>query len=330
VALFSAPRPGGVKDPSFSADNRITAGALPNSAQQTTGGADGGTAAEARRGIRALLQDVRELPASALVLQGVLANIEDPDVTNHDVEDLLVRDPAVTAGVLRLANSAFFGVPSQIRTLNTAVRIVGRRRLKTLLRHLLVGQLFEVLAARSPELARVRNEALAAGVVCAEIGASLSGLEAEEFRIGGLLHNIGEFVIAARYPEIYRQYLGWCASMGREQAAQAAVGASFEEAGAILLENWSFPVVYVDGTRCQARPLQAPEESQRLAIAMLVGKTLSCAWQDGVAATAASGPLEQSLLDYLGMDKADCERIYFDIGAGVDGLKALLKPTVRQ
>ncbi len=280
--------------------------------------------------MRQLLQDVRELPASVAVIQQVLDRFEDPSATNQMFEDLLVQDPAVTAGVLRLANSAFFGVPSQIRTLNTAVRIVGRRRLKTLLRHLLVGQLFEVMAAQSPAIVHARNEALAAGVVCYEIGGALCELEAEEFRIGGLLHNVGELVVISRSPSIHREYLEWREAMSPEQAAKAALGLSFDALGALFLENWRFPAIYVEATRLQTQPLQARSEAQRLASAMLVGRVLATAWQDRAKSGDVAGPLEQTLLDHLGMDKVDVERIYTDIGPAVEGLHGLLRPVVHR
>ncbi len=311
----------------MSADNGVAA--LEDTVQRSLARAKSEPSEFSGPSIRRLLRDARELPASAYVIQSVLEEIEKPAVTNQQMEDLLLRDPVVTAGVLRLANSAFFGVPSQIRTLNTAVRIVGRRRLKTLLLHLLVGQLFEVLAARGPRLARVRNQALAAGVVCSEVGLSLSDLEASEFRIGGLLHNVGEFFVAARLPDRHRQYSKWRDSMGPEQAAQAAIGVSFEEAAAIMLEAWRFPNLYVDSARCQLRPAEASDESRRLCAAVFAGRTLSSSWQNAVAPADAVAQLEQGVCDQLGLDTADFERIYSDISPGVEGLKALLRPVAR-
>jgi HD-like signal output (HDOD) protein len=69
------------------------------------------------------------LPSSVRVAQKALEATLDPLCANERVQHILMADPGASAGTLRLANSAYFGVQSQIRTLALAVAIVGRRRL---------------------------------------------------------------------------------------------------------------------------------------------------------------------------------------------------------
>ncbi|MDI3531457.1 MAG: hypothetical protein PWP60_1307, partial [Candidatus Atribacteria bacterium] len=72
-----------------------------------------------------LAQKVKELPALPAVVQKVMELVEDPRSSAQDIEAVLKKDQGLTAEVLRLANSAFYGIPRRISTVSEATVFLG-------------------------------------------------------------------------------------------------------------------------------------------------------------------------------------------------------------
>ena len=82
-----------------------------------------------------------------------------------------------------MANSAYFGVPGRIRTVNTAIRVIGHRRIGLLLRHLMVGKLFELLRAEHPAAESVQERALAAAAAGRGLAVDWPAEDADALRL---------------------------------------------------------------------------------------------------------------------------------------------------
>ena len=188
------------------------------------------------------LARLKELPASIRVLREALDACADPDSTATHLEDILSRDPGASAGLLKLANSAFFGVRGEVRTPTAAIGVVGFRRLQTLLRHLMAGRILESLGGPHAAVAVCRKRALAAAVIAADVGERMGRGDEAELRIAGLLHNVGELAAAVDDGDAYERLQS---AADPAEAARSELGLSFEQIGAALMEDWGFPVAYV-------------------------------------------------------------------------------------
>ena len=275
---------------------------------------------------RRALASLTKLPSSFNVILKALELTEQPFCTNAMLQDVLYADPGAASGLLRLANSAYFGVRSQIRTLSTAVRVVGRRRLQALLRHLLVNKLFELLAAENPDSWYVRDRGLAAGTVCSAIGENSTEGDADELRLAGLIHNIGELALVSLLPDRYSIARHLEAHENRPTVAKNCFGLRYGEISGWLMNAWRFPDLYVDAAVHAARPSEfsGGAESVRAVRAVHVGSTLGEAWLRSAAPESLTGSIDAAVPASLELDEERLLEIYDGIAEGVEQLKECL------
>jgi HD-like signal output (HDOD) protein len=203
--------------------------------------------------ILAAIHEVRDLPSSTPVVVQALACLEDPESSMGELKRLLLSDQAVAARILRLANSAYFGFRSEVRTVSQAVVLLGQDRIRTLLHRVLVDRLLEELGyGQAVEIRRFSVMTATASCLLSQL---LARDDAEEMLLAGLLHNIGELFCSARFPE---QYEAVC----RGQAVPALFGLRWERAGALLLEAWKIPTRYQVATEFWLNPLLCPAAYQ--------------------------------------------------------------------
>lgn len=134
---------------------------------------------------------VGDLPALPAVVAEVLRITEDPSTSTADVSEIIQSDPAMTAKVLRVSNSSYYGMKQYVGTLKLALVILGVREV----RNIVLGiSVFETLNEQGGDMKiaqEIWNRSLKTAGLCKKLAGSLAlGLQGEEF-IAGLLADIG-------------------------------------------------------------------------------------------------------------------------------------------
>ncbi len=204
---------------------------------------------DALRRFRAEVISRRNLPTIPTALTKILALVDGEGTNARELVDLVERDQALTAKILRLANSAFFGQSRRVATIPRAVLVLGF----STVRNLALG--VRVWEALGSHVARQRVEELWAHAVAVALatrglaGALREGDPDEAFT-AGLLHDVGRIVMAARFGDRYWHAVGG-ASEGEPVDAmeRAGLGVDHAEVGGWLFEAWNFPPQIVDAVR---------------------------------------------------------------------------------
>jgi HD-like signal output (HDOD) protein len=134
---------------------------------------------------------VGDLPALPAVVAEVLRMTEDPSTSTADVSEIIQSDPAMTAKVLRVSNSSYYGMKQYVGTLKLALVILGVREV----RNIVLGiSVFETLNEQGGDMKiaqEIWNRSLKTAGLCKKLAGALAlGLQGEEF-IAGLLADIG-------------------------------------------------------------------------------------------------------------------------------------------
>jgi len=261
------------------------------------------------------------------VVRRGLELLDQPFCTNARLQAILVADPATAAGLLRLANSAFFGVSGEIQTVATAIRVVGHRRLRALLQHLVVGKLFETLKGSNTLVRKVRRSALAAGVACYEIGEQSLEQDGDELRVIGLTHNVAEMAIVCEAPELYSLAAQIRSPRARYAESPRLFGAGFNEINALLLGGWRFPASCVTAAENWSRPVSSWHgDNKRYSAAAFVAATFAAAWLDRTEEVEAITRIPAAYAHQLSVDDELLMAAYRRIPDGIRELEELLSP----
>jgi len=186
--------------------------------------------------LAALVGQVSTLPSAPKSFQEVLACLQDPAASMNDVARIIGRDVAMTANIMKMVNSAFFGVRQPITTTDRAVAYLGLDTLGALvLGHgVFKSGLPTGVAGFSLERlwAHSLHTAMAARTIA--LHEKFSSAEAEKAFLAGVLHDVGKIVFATRTI----QASDIVASAGEDAALMQTHHA---EVGAYLLGLWGFP-----------------------------------------------------------------------------------------
>ncbi len=188
----------------------------------------------------AKVRTVYSLPQTFHRLQEVVQN---PDSSMSDIGEVLMSDQALSARILQLANSSFYGFPSRIETISHAVTMIGAEQMVALVQGTCVASIFNRVPRDLVNMELFWKHSIACGVTARIIAARRREPNTERFFLLGLLHDIGRLVIFQHLPEEAAAALE---QAGRErrllfQAESAILGFDHATVGYDLLRTWKLP-----------------------------------------------------------------------------------------
>lgn len=202
--------------------------------------------------IAALVAQVGRLPPLPQAVLALQHTLSDEAASIDRCAAQIRQDPALAGRLLRLANSAFYGVPGRVGSLDDAVRLIGLRSLRMLAMTAAVSLQFPPPREDVMPLAAFWRHALATAFLAQELAANI-GRAPEAAYVGGLLHDIGRLAFAVAQPE---RAPGW---FGTPDQERGRLGFDHAELGAAIAVHWRLPdeVVAMIGTH------HAPEGAGR-------------------------------------------------------------------
>ncbi len=236
------------------------------------------------RKVKALVNHIYDLPTLPTTVAKLLELIDNPRSTAYQLGQMISEDQVLTAHVLKLANSVYYGFPRRIKTIPLAVVILGYETLKNVLLTVSIidrfsrqanGLRFDFSLFWDHTLAT----AIASKILARDAGYQLTG----EAFVAGLLHDLGKLILSQYMPEefsrIYRLSFQNRQPMYNMEKRMLK-GVTHAEVGAWLAERWHLPGTLVQAIRYHHEPTEAPVESS-LAFIIHVGDYLARKQQIG-------------------------------------------------
>jgi len=221
--------------------------------------------------LRKILTSLSTIPSMPHVVVELERELRRDEPSMKRIGTIIAGDIGMTAKILQLVNSAFFGVSHPVNNAEQAVTMLGLDTIKALV--LTVGIFTSFDAELFPEfnINRIWAHGLAVGKAAKEIclAESTSETVAEDALLAGTLHDIGKIVLASYTPLRYREVL----AQSKEAEAlieveKQALGATHAEAGAYVLGTWGLQsnVVYAIGLHHYPKQLDAAESTVTAAV----------------------------------------------------------------
>jgi HD-like signal output (HDOD) protein len=231
-----------------------------------------------------------ELPTIPRVVQRLIAALGDPDVDTRKIGEALSQDPVLSAKVLRLANSAFFGGQRSMSSIDAAIAMIGIQALNRLIVACGVSSSFKDIPGI--DLPTFWRDALVAATAANKLAPRLEA-DAEEAYTCGLLHATGHLILCQTYPEIADvMFTGFAVVRGAELAAVEinAFGIDHPAVGALWVESLGFPQAVADTIRSAAQPLADADAPLLLVLRSACVLATAVAQKDGAEAALAALP----------------------------------------
>ena len=209
--------------------------------------------------LRSILDEIKSLEPLPQVALRVMAMAGDEDLVPRDLVEVIQTDAGLTAKILKLANSAYYGFRREIVTLFDAGNLLGTSKLINLALTTCSARYFRSYGGQSEDAARRTWErsvttAIASGLLARTRG----GVERSRAYTAGLLENVGHVVLARYLPEAAGELeAAIAAGATRLEAEEQVLGLHHGEIGARLAERWNFPPVLVEAIRHHHQPERA-------------------------------------------------------------------------
>ena len=188
---------------------------------------------------------ILELPTLPKIFLKMNETIAKPYSSATDIARVISKDTGLSARLLRIVNSAFYGFPSKIESVSRAVAIIGTRQLGTLASGVTIINMFKDIPSDIIDMKSFWKHSIACGVH-ARIIASYQGIQnTERLFLSGLLHDIGRLILYNYAPEhaVYALTKARRTSGMVREIENAELNFNHAEAGGLLLKKWKFPVL---------------------------------------------------------------------------------------
>ncbi len=269
--------------------------------------------AQRDRIVREAIAEISHIATLPEITLKIIRLVEDPDSTAQDLNKVITHDPALGARILKVVNSAFYGLPGQIGSINRAIVLLGLNAVKNIAIAASLAKLFRGGQICPGFNARdLWSHSIAVGTTTRLLSQEAElGLPDEAF-LAGLIHDIGIMVEMqarrAKFIQVIETVQGDPRISFRE-AEQRILGADHEAFGAALCRTWKFPSSFIFVTGYHHRPAELAVRHRTLAAAVHVADVLCAGLELGYGRTVETDQIDPNLLVQLNLTAEKVDRV---------------------
>jgi HD-like signal output (HDOD) protein len=223
-----------------------------------------------------LSNQITSLPA---LFNQINEAVEDPECSLLDIGKLISGDSVLSARLLKLANSSFFGFPSQIETVIHAVTIIGMAQIRDLVLAAMVTSRFKAIPRELIDMKSFWFHSIACGLTARVLATYRHETNVERFYVMGMFHNLGRLLFYLNFTNPIQEIL-LRVKKNKEslhKLERNIIGCDHAELGGALLKRWNLPKSLSEPVFCQndlSKSTHYPVEAAILHVADIIANAL--------------------------------------------------------
>jgi len=281
--------------------------------------------------VKAAIQEISHIATLPEVTMKIIQLVEDPGSTAQDLHKVIAYDPALCSRLLKVVNSAFYGLPGQIGSINRAIVLLGLNAVKNIAIAASLAKLFrggELSPNFSAKDLWRQSIAVAAGSKMIADRLKL-GLPDEAF-LAGLIHDIG-VIVEMQYDrhkliDVVDQVgvVDGVPTNSMIEIEQRIFGADHQSFGAALCEKWRFPKSFNYVTGAHHDPMSLPDKNRTLACVVYVADHIAAGMDMGFRLDIVDPEPAQEVLSELGLTAAQLDEVREQLPEALEEVENLL------
>ncbi len=243
------------------------------------------------------------MPMLPKVVQEVTALLNEGDVDIKILADKINHDLILSAKVLRLSNSAYFGCSREVSSIQEAVSIIGLGKLKTLV--IACGVMSAFTDVPGLNLKRFWQHSLVTASVARQL-AKDAGYDTDSAYMAGLMHTLGELPIHIVFPGAGKQIDEVCEGrnvLERSKVEQSMIGIDHCQVGEKLARHWNFPEEIARAIRYYTEPLS--QHACKLAPVVYIAAHVAFDLEHGKSSTEIANTLNDDIASTIGLESVE-------------------------
>jgi putative nucleotidyltransferase with HDIG domain len=274
-----------------------------------------------------ILAKVRTVPSMPSIVVKLRKYLSDPEVSFDELAKVIECDPGLTANLLQLANSAYFGWSRKIKTVKEAVTRLGTNRIFQMVLCMSVAPLVrKPIKGYDMESGGLWHHSIATAVGAEMLAKALKMPYAEEAFTAGLLHDMGKILLGT-FVEVDDEPIKKLVAddgMSFNEAERQVLGIDHAEAAAELLQYWRLPESVVAAARWHHTPDQVEDKYRDIVDLVHVADILCIRMGWGIGTDGPLYCLDEAAEERLGITAEIADRVTEQVGAAVDEFKSIV------
>ena len=199
-----------------------------------------------------------EIPSVIFELNDVIAN---PLSSAEQIAEVVNRSPSLTALLLKIVNSSFYGLPSKIGKVSHAVSLIGTREISGLALGISILSIFKNIPKDIIDMYSFLKHSLACGILSRVLAAHLNSNQTEQLFVSGLLHDLGRLILYIHFPKESLNIITRSRNRSRLLLEEETVylGCDHAEVGKGIMKQWKLPLVLENNVYYHHNPSEAQQ-----------------------------------------------------------------------
>ncbi len=269
------------------------------------------TADRAGQIVEKAIASIGDLATLPEVTIKIIEIVEDPKSTARDLHEVIKNDPALSVKVLKVVNSAFYGLPGQVASVDRAIILLGLSAVKNIAIAASIARLFK--GSRISEHFSA-SDLWRHSVAVAVVARTLARLAphpamADEIFVAGLIHDLGTLIERQAYPDQFSEVIDTCLENGSNFLAceREIIGADHQAFGVALTTKWKFPRHLRAAVGFHHNPESLSPELRNMAGLIQIADVMVCEEQIGFYLTAHGETVTDEMLTSLQLTREQLE-----------------------
>ena len=251
------------------------------------------------------LASVGELATLPEVTIKIIELVEDHNSTARDLHAVIKNDPALSVKVLKVVNSAFYGLPGQVASVDRAIILLGLSAVKNISIAASIARLFKgKRLSEQFSAADLWRHSVAVAVAARAIAKySPHPVMTDEVFVAGLIHDIGMLIERQVFSDEFTQVVDECtgADINFMECERRIIGADHQAFGVGLTTKWKFPRHLRAAVGFHHNPETLSVELRNIATLLQMADIICCQEQLGFYLTAQHDTITEEMMDALGV-----------------------------
>ncbi len=218
--------------------------------------------------IKEQVQSIIQLPALPMVALEVVEMVDNPKTSASKLGKVISTDQALTAKVLKIANSPFYGFPKKISTIDFAIIVLGYDALKEIVISISLVNSLQKKSDHYFDAKSFWDHSIASGVLARRLARDLKYRVSGEVFVGGLLHDMGLSVLHRDFRNEFKRIVEIArdTDLSFLEAEETVLGVTHADIGGWLAERWNLPDHLAEAIKYHHAPAQAARSPELVAL----------------------------------------------------------------
>ncbi len=253
--------------------------------------------------------------------------IDSDDYSLAEIVETISFEPAITARLLRMVNSSFFGLSSPVETITHAINYLGAKQVHDLVLATSMADTFSDMNTPAFNMHQFWKQSIYCAIFAQDLAALCDEKQSERLFITGLLHNTGYLMMRQSIPDLILQ----AEALSEQQqipmhiAEEQLIGFNYAQIGAELLHRWNLPVNLTSAIKHQLVPSQA-EEFQIDAAILHIAANMAALFAKELPTENAIAQLDKYAIDFSNIENEQLVELDLAVKESLGSVIQLLFP----